>query len=50
MKFQVLKGETLRQAIRRSVENDPLTIQDSRVMWEKFGVESRPRRKPRRLG
>ena len=50
MKIQVLKGETLQHAIKRHVENDPLTIQDRRVMWEKFNVDCRPPRRGKLKG
>ena len=50
MKIQLLKGETLKHAIRRNVENDPLRIQDLRVMRDKFGVDCRPPKRKRRLG
>jgi hypothetical protein len=38
---------SLHEMIRRSVENDPLTIQDRRVMWEKFGTDCRAPKRQR---
>lgn len=38
-------GDTLRDMIRRQVENDPQTIKDRKVMFEKWGVQYQPPRK-----